>query len=329
MKCYQPKKLFKVTLAIFKISVVVMLSPLVFYLQFYLPIAMGGVLLSAILFLTIGGFERIYVHPFEDSKEYKDCLFGQMYNLEERLEKEKKRREELYRELRESWKNVMLGIGLYLLGFCIVLASVLLAQILVVFILGVVPGLYIEVMCFDWIWIGYINSSAPFAKKISEEMAIHSASVKAEESSKMIAVLTRRVREKEEREWEERQKAWELLQEKEQREGDVQLKEQQEGEALQLLQGEAQEKQDGLQTQVEGNRRDVKPGQEYLGKQAGSDNQEGIAKQEGLLNLSDLQGQEVWTQEKLWAQEEKQRLTPPKRENRDWVFPPEKPSQKH
>ena len=323
MKCYQPKRLFKVTLTIFKVSVVVMLSPLVFLMPFYLPIAGGGVLLSAILFLTIGGFERIYVHPFEDSKEYKDCLFGQMYNLEERLEKEKKRREELYREQRESWKNVMLGIGLFLLGFCIVLASVLLSEILVVFILGVVPGFYIEVMCFDWIWIGYINSSAPYAKEVSEQMAIHSASVKAEESAKMIAVLTRRVREKEEREWEERQKAWELLQEKEKQEGDVQLKEQQQEESLQLLQGETQEKQDGLQTLVEEKRQEAKPGREYLGQQEGS------VKQEGMLYMGDLQGQEVWTQEKLWAQEEKQRLTPPKRDEREWVFPPENTSQKH
>lgn len=203
MKCYQPKRLFKYTLILFKISFIAFFSPASFFLV-PLPFIAGiGLLVTAVFFLTIGGFDKVYVHPFEDSGEYKECLFGQMYNLEEKLEKEKKNRDLYYCKMRESWKASALGVGLFFLGLFIEVICVLLVKFFLLFVLGVWPGLYIQYMSFDWIWEGFINSPNPQARKVADLFAVRSAPVKAEESTKKIAVLTRRIREEQEKELEE------------------------------------------------------------------------------------------------------------------------------
>lgn len=328
MICYQPKRLFKITLAIFKICLVVLLSPLALYLQFYIPIAGIGLFVSAIMFLTIGGFEKIVVHPFEDSKDYKECLFGQMYNLEERLEWEKKRRDELYQEQHESWRNVLLGIGLLLLGFGIVLASVLASQILVVLILGVVPGFYIEIMSFDWVWIGYINSSLRIAKRDSELFQVRSTSVKIEECTKKIDVLSNRLREMEEKE-REGQRARDVSEEAEEAQEKplpekgmaAEALEMQERQEMRLAQDmslsvrgmaeEALEKSQGVKVAGEvdsGSALDVAPRVETkateMEQKQDTEEEEETSLQERLLALANSGASDIgWTQEKVWAQE--------------------------
>lgn len=194
MKRYRPKKGFKITFTILGFSI--LLLPLVWIAS------VAGIVIWAICFLTFGGFEVVYVHPFEDSREYKECVFGNAYNLEDKLRKEQENLALYRKEQSEAWINVATGGALLFAGFLVTLISLFLATILVVPILGVFPGYFIMFMSYHWFWEGFINSSLPLAAKISDEFCIRSTSVKIEETSKKIAALKRslkQAREKEER----------------------------------------------------------------------------------------------------------------------------------
>lgn len=279
MKCYQPKRLFKYTLILFKFSFIAFFSPATFFFMPLTFLAGVGLLISAILFLTIGGLDKVYVHPFEDSKEYKECLFGQMFNLEEKLEKEKKNRDFYYKQQRESWKSSAIGVFLFFLGLFIESMSVLLVRFFPLFVLGVVPGLYIQYMCYDWIWEGFINSSNPRARKAADLLAIRSPAVKAEQSAKMIAVLTKRIREMEQKELQKQEE----LQERE----DSFLQEESLQEELSVAETEKIENDEKKTYEDD------------------TDNQQ-LTAQERLQALIDSgHREELWTQEKVWAQEAK------------------------
>lgn len=193
MKRYATKKFFKLTTTILGISILLIPGP-------FPKIWMIGFALSFLCFITIGGFKRVIVPPFEDSKRYKECVRGQMYNVEEQLQKEKENRDRAYLEQSESWKTALEGLGIFLAGLILTIICYITAFFCMPLILGVFPGYFIMFMSFRWLWEGFINSSLPIAGKISEQFMIHSTSVKIEEATKLINALSKRLEEEREKE---------------------------------------------------------------------------------------------------------------------------------
>lgn len=192
MKRYQPRRGFKITISILGFSI--LLLPLLGF------IALLGIVASIICFLTFGGFEKVYVHPFEDSKRYKECFFGQIYNTEDRLRKEKENLERYQKEQQESWKDARIGFGIFLAGLVVSAFFLILAFFIPQFILGVFPGYFLMFMSYRWFWDAFINSALPIAAKISDTFLIRSTSVKIQETSKLIEVLSKNLEEEKVRE---------------------------------------------------------------------------------------------------------------------------------
>ena len=194
MKRYQPRKGFKITVAI--LGFTILLIPL---LGIY---ALFGLAAAGVCFLTFGGFEKVIVHPFEDTRRYRECLFGNMYNIEDYLEKEKANLALYQKQQREVWESAKIGIGILITGFLITVISLIIAIAgMAPLILGMIFGYFIMFMSYSWFWDAFINSSLPVAEKISDLFMIRSTSTKITESKKMIGALKMRLereREKEE-----------------------------------------------------------------------------------------------------------------------------------
>lgn len=166
--------------------------------------ALGAIGISFILFLTVGGFESEMQRPFEDSKKYRECCRGTVYDLETSLQREKANKERYYLEQRESGKTALEGVGIFLVGFLVNLISTGIDMwispraFLPILPVGHWAGCFIEYFGLTWIFRAYTNSNMLFAKEISEAFMLHTTSVKMEECSKMIAVIQRKIREEEE-----------------------------------------------------------------------------------------------------------------------------------
>lgn len=193
MKRYQVSKLFKVTLLICTIGIVLLFSPFVYF-------GIAGLTVAAVLFLTVGGIQTVYVKPFEDSRRYKECLYGKEFDLEVRLQKEKQNLERYRMEQRNAWKSALIGVGLLLGGIAVIVLSLILYSTFILFILGIFPGFYLVLMSFTWFWSAFVNSDLALAETVSDLFLLRSCPVKIEETSKLVSVLTRRVREEKEAE---------------------------------------------------------------------------------------------------------------------------------
>lgn len=162
----------------------------------YLGIAMLAA--AAISFVTVGGIQKVFVRPFEDSATYRECYFGKIYNLEERLEKEEKNLEIYLKQQRESHKSCLVGAGLILGGIlCIVFGFN--------FFLGLLqgPGMTIGTFAIiagiKWIWAGFLNSGLTLAYRLSDLFMLRTASVRIDETAKLITAIKHGIREKEKR----------------------------------------------------------------------------------------------------------------------------------
>lgn len=168
-----------------------------------------GMTVALLLFFTVGGIHVTCERPFEESKRYKECVLGRIYDLEDELRKEKRALEELRQEQRETKKRVLLGTGLFfggilIIGICYVLAYVFLQ---LYFAVGIYLGMYVVCMGVKWLWYAFINSDLLLAKRISELFLLRSYSVRIEESVKIVNALKKRL-------WESREKEQKILNEK-------------------------------------------------------------------------------------------------------------------
>ena len=142
MKRYATKKFFKLTTTILGFSILLLPGP-------FPGIGVIGLALAFLCFITIGGIKRVVVPPFEDSKRYKECVRGQMYNVEEQLQREKENRDRAYFEQSESWKTALEGLGIFLFGLFITITCYVLSLVCMPLILGVFPGYFIMFMSSD------------------------------------------------------------------------------------------------------------------------------------------------------------------------------------
>lgn len=193
MKRYAPKKFFKLTTTILGFSILLLPYP-------FPQIGRIGIALAVLCFFTIGGIKRVEVPPFEDSKRYKECVRGVMYNIEDQLRKEKENRDLAYLQQGDSLKTILEGVGIFFIGFLITATCYVLAFVCMPLIIGIFPGYYVMFMSFRWFWDGFINSSMPLAVKLSEKFMIHSASMKIQEATKLIDVLSKRMEEERKKE---------------------------------------------------------------------------------------------------------------------------------
>ena len=185
MRRYQVSKHFKISVILFCISLPLLISPLA-------VVGIAGVCLALFCFLTFAGFKVVTVKPFEDSAEYKECFFGKMYNVESRLEKEKKRLAELHDLQNNVWRDAATGGILAFCGLFIIVFSCIMLKYIPFLFFGIWPGLYILIMSPHWFWHAYINSDRPSAQKISELFLLRTYSVLIEETSKKVGALTQR-----------------------------------------------------------------------------------------------------------------------------------------
>ncbi|MBR3469833.1 MAG: hypothetical protein IKO41_00090 [Lachnospiraceae bacterium] len=188
MRVYQPKRFFKYTL--FLMYVGIRLIPFNIYLS------VGTLIVALILFLTCGGLVKGIETPFEDSKRYKECIFGKGYFLQEQLQKEKDTRESLYKEQQNAKKRILLGIAIYFPSFALSLFCLLIKAGIPMFI-GDIFGYLGEYWGLTLIFNGYVNSDMRGAKTLSRKFCIHSNPVKIDECTKMIHALSDRLQKNE------------------------------------------------------------------------------------------------------------------------------------
>lgn len=177
-------------------------------LYFFHIVAIVFLIISLILFLTIGGIKVVYVRPFTDSQKYKECYFGKGFDLEKRLAKEQENLKIYEKEQEESWKSCLVGAALLFGGVLVIAVSVLLsmATILYVLMIGIVIGAYLIFMSPYWFWQGFVNSDSALAHKISDVFLLRTTSVKIDECYKMIQALKKHVDKNEEEQ--EKVKMW-------------------------------------------------------------------------------------------------------------------------
>lgn len=173
----------------------------------------SGIILvvACVMFLTVGRFHTVYEKPFEDSKRYKEIVLGQNYHLEEELAREKSLMEH-YRqeqtEIKNDFKRGLWIIGGSLLGEAIcfmfittaTLENTILAIFGVIAVLVAIVLFYVFLWGLKYLWNAYINSSFPSAHKISELFCLRTISVRREESSKLIGLITRKLEEQKQKE---------------------------------------------------------------------------------------------------------------------------------
>lgn len=168
-----------------------------------------GMTVALLLFFTVGGFHITYARPFEESKRYRECVSGRIYDLEDELRKEKRALEELRQKQRETKKRVLLGTGLFIGGILIMVVCFVLAYVFLqlYFAVGIYLGMYVVCMGVKWLWYAFINSNLLLAKKISELFLLRSYSVRIEESIKIVSALKKRL-------WESQEKEQKIINEK-------------------------------------------------------------------------------------------------------------------
>ena len=208
MRRFRPKRFFQLTLFVFYLGVRSVSMIILFGGEsgsFILGLACIGI--SLVLFLTIGGVKGEMQAPFEDSEKYRKCFMGTDFNLEATLNREKENKELYKQEQMETKKTALEGVAIFLFGLLINLLSrgfdaLISSSFLPILPIGHIAGCYVEFFGLVWIFRGYVNSSMPYAKEISETFMLRTTSVKIEECSKMIAVIQNKLREQDEK-WKE------------------------------------------------------------------------------------------------------------------------------
>lgn len=173
----------------------------------------SGIILvvACVMFLTVGRFHTVYEKPFEDSKRYKEIFLGQNYHLEEELAREKALMEHYQEEQKEINNDIKRGILIIvgsLLGeaLCFLFMTAVTLDDALLAILGTLATLvalalfYVFLWGLKYLWNAYINSSFPSAHKISELFCLRTISVRREESSKLIGLITRKLEEQKQKE---------------------------------------------------------------------------------------------------------------------------------
>ena len=172
----------------------------------------AGILLivTLLMFLTIGGIKVVYERPFEDSRRYKEIYLGQNYHLEEELAREKNMMERYQQEREKNKSDFKLGLGITFGAFLVFamcmlfmlagsgssVASGLLAGISVLMSL---LAFYVFLWGIKILWNAYVNSDSPTARKISEQFMLHTLSIRRVESAKLIRLMTIKLEEQKEK----------------------------------------------------------------------------------------------------------------------------------
>ena len=165
------------------------------YLLFFV-IGSIGLMVGTILFLSGKGIRKVYVRPFEDSSDYKDCFLGRGFDLEKRLQKEEENLRIYQEQQRESWKSLIIGGELILAGIVSISLSMILGSwfmvlAIVFYLVGIPLGCYLILASFRWFWDGFINSGSELAYKISDLFLLRTTSIKIEQTYKLIGALKR------------------------------------------------------------------------------------------------------------------------------------------
>lgn len=160
-----------------------------------------GLCIAFLLFCTIGGIRSVYVTPFEDTKRYRDYVLGRSYQLERDLEREKKVYDEICKEQKDMfgwfWKGILICIGIFVamiffyilyIGANSLFASYVFLALTFCFIWGI-----------KFVWHSFLNTDSPLAYKISDLFLLRNCSIRREESSKLITLMSQKLDEKKEK----------------------------------------------------------------------------------------------------------------------------------
>lgn len=185
MKRYEAGRNFKLTLLLLYMGIR--------FLTMYKLISGIVILAIAMIFyFTSGGLKRVMEPPFEDSREYKDCVLWRGYNLKEALQREKDSREIFRKEQKDYWKYMVVGGFVFLLGFSLSFVLMLFSAEFPL-ITGQFFTVPIEFSGLMLIWHGFVNSNLTNAKSVSETFMINSLPRRIERCTKLIQVLHKRL----------------------------------------------------------------------------------------------------------------------------------------
>ena len=159
---------------------------------------LGMLGLALLLFVTVGGWHRVSLPPFEETREYRDYLFRFSYGMEEELARKKEYLFGLIAKQQGIYKWCLLGGALVLLGNALLLWCFrwILYSSLAYYGLFVSVGMLTGGIRLTW--YGFINSDLPLAKRLSECFFLDTISVKREKTSKIIGALSQRLRQEKE-----------------------------------------------------------------------------------------------------------------------------------
>lgn len=156
---------------------------------------LGILALALISFFTIGGWHRVDEPPFEDTREYRDYLYRFSYGLEKELARKKEYMSRLIREQQGIYRWCLLGGGLVLAANALLLWSLKWMVYSSAGFYGFLISVAGMILGVKFFWHGFINSDRPIAKKLSDTFLLNTLSVRREQTSKLIGLLTRKINE--------------------------------------------------------------------------------------------------------------------------------------
>ena len=172
-----------------------------------------GICVSLVMYLTFAGIKVVYVRPLEDSKRYKDYYLGRVYRMELDLEREKKNLEEIRAEQEKHKKNLLIGIGACVVSL---LATLVIGYLWLSGVLAItglcltIISAYVHLWSILFTWDAFLNLDHPLAYKISDLFLLRTCSIKREEASKYISVISKRLEQDKQEEEQRRQKQEEM-----------------------------------------------------------------------------------------------------------------------
>ena len=185
MKKYAPTKSFKLTVFFFYAGFRWMLCGM-------FPFGVIAEVIFLIRFLTGGGLHQVLEAPYEDSREYKECVMGIGYNFKEELEMKKRHMADCYDQQRDAWKRIPIGFVLLLIGIGLTLFS----QAMIAAYPWFTGGFFtvmLEYYALILMLTGYLDADFPLPKAFRNAFSIKTIPVKLEHYEKMIAPLEKRV----------------------------------------------------------------------------------------------------------------------------------------
>lgn len=156
-----------------------------------------GLVATFCLYFGNSGISLVYDQPFQETQRYKFLAYRNNYVLEAELQREKNRLLEIRRKQKRNACWTIFLFPLFALGIFLFIVGAMTRPITLLGIYALVFGFCLCVLYIERFAVYYVNSEWESAKRLSKRILPDTLSVQAENTSILIGVLNRRIRQEE------------------------------------------------------------------------------------------------------------------------------------